>query len=172
MKNFAGHTALTKIVSIVLIVTGAIGLLTAASVYLPVIYQIFGSGNGIFFFLMVFDFGLAFLGLVSGVELWRKTVWAFKGALIYFAIQLIWIELPGILWEPTSGVSLGRTISAGYEGVGYFGCGINFFALAMLVFSWLAYKQVRKDAAHEQLVGEQNSEISREPQDLIVTPDS
>ena len=153
MKSFANHTFLTKSISIVLVVTGVLGLVTVGMMYIPYIPELLEFGQAMNWFDLLFSSSLAILGVISGIALWRKKRWAFIAASAYFAIQLIVFELPNFVWAPSSGINLTQSYALGYDGLGNFGCGLNFFALGMLILLFLAYKQtstVSQAASNEE----------------------
>lgn len=146
MKDFANHTTLTKVVSVILVATGAVGLVFWGYTYILRDAVLSQAGNGYLFFYMFFLFSLAVLGIACGIALWRKKVWALVVAALYFAMQMIGIGGPHYYWYPYLAFEMNVHLN-----LGPYWIALNFFALFMLVLTLIAFKQIR-DAVPQQPV--------------------
>src|SRR5688572_24900114 len=107
MIKFDSHSKLTKMVSIVSILTGLLGL---------AIFLFFTLSRGsevpspLYSSIVLV---LMLVGISAGIGLWKRYVWALNLALAYFAVQAIAIHTPYFFYKLFSGIHFFVYVSFG-----------------------------------------------------------
>lgn len=134
MEEFNSHTKITKLISFFLCLQGILGLgLIAFSISEQIDTMNLLAGG----VLLVFSL----LGLISGIFLIRKKVFAFNIAMLFYLISLFSISSEYASWSFSIGIEFIISTELGNSEFG-----VDIFSAVMLALLVLAKKKIRNNS--------------------------
>lgn len=137
MSQSFDRTVLVKTISVVCFLTGGVGLVFSlnalprqleAFARTPVLFNAFMTG------LML---AITCVGIVSGIFIWQRRLWALRLAILYFVVQVLGIRTATYFVYLYSGFQLFVSFN-----FGRFAIALNLFAFTMAILTIVANARV------------------------------